>query len=606
MCGIAGAISLQAQGNARVSMSEMLRVMKHRGPDGEGIWLSQEGRVVLGHRRLAIIDVSDLGAQPMHFLDRYTIVFNGEIFNYQELRDTYFQDMVFVSQTDTEVLLALFHKFGEKCLELLDGQFAFTIYDRDTERLFCARDRFGEKPFYYAHHEDVFVFASEMKALWAYGVPKQIDEQALYNYLAWGLCEDLEDSSKTFYKHIYQLKAAHQLSFTQDKPIEVKPYWQLEASQSYTNKESEAIDQYKNLFVRSLQRRMISDVPIGSSLSGGLDSSTIVTNMTMLQKNQSQHTFSAVFPGFAKDESKYIQEVISGKNIDAQYVTPNELSMMERIERLLYYQESPVGSASVLIQEQVMHLAHGQGVKVLIDGQGADEVLAGYAYFWDTYFLDLYRKDKKLFSQELQAFRNNGHAVRFGWKEKLHAFFPKLYKNLQNRKFRKYIPSFLDSSFINTYRNISLSNHFRKETLQEELYFATVKHGLETLLRYSDRNSMSHSVEVRMPFLNHELVEFSFTLHDAYKIKNGFSKYILRKTFENILPASISWRKDKIGYEAPQNEWLKTQSGKNLVTKAVQYLTARKYVSQAPVNTDEQWRCIVAYYLLENHYQPEA
>jgi asparagine synthase (glutamine-hydrolysing) len=279
MCGIAGIVN-PGGGVSTVLLKQVTDAVAHRGPDGEGFWVNSDGTVGFGHRRLAIIDLSDDGRQPLHCMDgRYTLTFNGEIYNYIEIRsDLEAKGYSFKSSSDTEVLLALYHDKQEECLGDLDGMFAFAIWDAKEEKLFCARDRFGEKPFYYAVHEGGLYFASEMKALWAAGVPRSIDHRLVFNYLEHGATFDPDDGSATFFCGIQKLPASHFFVVTPERPVpEPVRYWDLDYTRinSAINEDS-AVEKVRELVVRSVERRLRSDVRVGSSLSGGLDSSVVV------------------------------------------------------------------------------------------------------------------------------------------------------------------------------------------------------------------------------------------------------------------------------------------------------------------------------------------
>jgi asparagine synthase (glutamine-hydrolysing) len=395
MCGIAGIIS-SGTGSERNVIESMTNSIAHRGPDGDGHWVSSDGRAALGHRRLAIIDLSDGGRQPMFYAEgRYTITFNGEIYNYLELREALEKEGVrFESASDTEVLLALFHKKKEKCLADLDGMFAFAIWDDVEKKLFCARDRFGEKPFYFAFHNDSFYFASEMKALWKAGVPRNVDERMLFNFLRDGYVYNPHDLSETFFRGITKLKAAHFFYISpEDKAVRQERYWDLdpEAIDDSITQE-QACARFRELFDTSVERRLRADVPVGSSLSGGLDSTLIVCTIDKLRSGSGkrQATFSARFPGFAKDEGRYMELVIGRTNVEPHFVTPDDEGLAEELETLFHHQEEPFGSASIYAQYCVMRLAKQNNVTVLMDGQGADELLAGY----HGYFQDFHRELK--------------------------------------------------------------------------------------------------------------------------------------------------------------------------------------------------------------------
>jgi asparagine synthase (glutamine-hydrolysing) len=582
MCGIAGIIAINPGLADPVILEKMTGSLAHRGPDGYGHWISEDKRVALGHRRLSILDLSDSAGQPMHLQDRYTLVFNGEIYNYLELRDELIRrGHVFKTQSDTEVLLALYASKGEQCLHELDGMFAFAVYDAVEHTLFCARDRFGEKPFFFHHRPgQSFLFASEMKALWAAGVEKSANQAMLFRYLQDGFLDNPDNHGETFFNGCQRLPHGQWLKLDCNTLLfRTGTYYRLNWEHTdHTITAGQAVERFRGLLYTSVRRRLRSDVPVGSSLSGGLDSSLIVCIINELigGTGQVQKTFSAVFPGFERDESRYIRKVVEATNAEAHYVTPDEKELEKEIGQLLFYQEEPVGSASIFVQYRVMQLAKEQGVTVLLDGQGADEVLAGYHFFYKRFFSELYRTDQSLYRKELSAYRtlHAGNTVN----QKVHgAIAGKLalaagpllpVAQRWKKRWDEWRAPFFNDDFYNSHRNEGFSGLPREQTLNEALYNATCRRGLQELLRYADRNSMAHGREVRVPFLSHELVDFLFTLPAVFKIHDGWTKWLLRESFSNLLPSEIAWRKDKIGYEPPQKKWLGSKVMQEMMREA--------------------------------------
>ncbi len=570
MCGIAGIIAVDNNEINLQRLKKMTDIIAHRGPDGEGHWISDNGNVGLGHRRLSIIDLSNEADQPMHYFGRYSMVFNGEIYNYLELKETLLkQGYKFATASDTEVLLALYERDKEKCLQLLDGMFSFVIYDERENEIFAARDRFGEKPFFYNYVPGKhFLFGSEMKCLWAAGIEKKVSNRMLYNYLSDGFLENPEDISETFYENCTRLPHSHyiKLSVAHCK-MTIRQYYDIDWKNADHNISIEAAkEKFHELFYTSVQRRLRSDVTVGSSLSGGLDSSLVVTVIDELKKgtNQQQDTFSAVFPGFVKDERKYMDYVIGKTNVSPHFITPEDEGLINNLEKLSWHQEEPYGSASIYVQYCVMQLAKENNVTVLLDGQGADEVLAGYHGYYPQYFAELKRQNKGLYKKEIDAYINMhaNSAVNVNLvgspvnrlKASIGNYTPLLRKWYHSLKYKK--EPFVSEPFYNTYHKESFKRTEQFNQVNHSLYHSTLKHGLQELLRYADRNSMAFSREIRLPFLYHELVEFLFTLPPHMKIKNGWTKWIMRETFTKELPREITWRKDKIGYEPPQKDWM--------------------------------------------------
>ncbi|MBL7766123.1 MAG: asparagine synthase (glutamine-hydrolyzing) [Chitinophagaceae bacterium] len=570
MCGIAGIIAKDPQSINADRLKRMTDVISHRGPDGEGHWISPSGEVGLGHRRLSIIDLSHEADQPMHYMDRYTLVFNGEIYNYIELRETLLQQGYgFHTQSDTEVLMALYHRDREKCLGLLDGMFAFVLYDRQENTIFCARDRFGEKPFFYSYEKGKqFLFGSEMKCLWAGGIPKAVNQRMMFNYLAYGFVHNKADLSETFYEGCTRLPHSHYLTINlHTLELSLNRYYDIDWQQHHQSiSVKDAQNSFRELFYTSVKRRLRSDVSVGSSLSGGLDSSLVVCVIDELKKGtkQKQNTFSAVFPGFKKDERQFMDMVIAKTNVDPHFVTPQDAAFLEDIDKVFHHQEEPFGSASIYAQYCVMRLAKENDVTVLLDGQGADEIMAGYHPYYIQFFNELKKHNPALYKKEMAAYnelqRGNAinRSIHSGYKNKVKRYLAPSASSLRKKYqyFQQLTGREFNSDFFHTYYPESFTNHYHYESLNHSLYASTMDGDLQDLLRFADRNSMAHSREVRLPFLSHELVDFLFTLPAEYKIREGWTKWIMRSATENIIPQEITWRKDKIGYEPPQKNWM--------------------------------------------------
>lgn len=569
MCGIAGAVGFNQLYVSKEKVTLMTESISHRGPDDSGLWSNSESNIILGHRRLSIIDLSVAGAQPMHYLNRYTIVFNGEIYNYLELKSNLIKNGYhFLSNSDTEVLLALFDLYKEKCLQFLDGMFAFAIWDSFKNELFCARDRFGEKPFYYTLINDALLFCSEIKGLVAAGIEKKINNVMLFNYKFFDHFYNPNSQKETFYSNIQCLAPATYIIINKfGKIIEEKKYWDIDYLNINTDISiDEAILKFKELFRTSISRRLRSDVPIGSSLSGGLDSSAVVCTINSLQnKTNLIHTFSARFPGFKKDESKYIDTVNAFVNAKGYSCYPEESNYNETIKKVIHFQDEPFRSSSILVQYNVMRLAKNESVIVLLDGQGADEYLCGYHGLLDTFYNELRKKDLKEYKKQIIDFKENQNTNEVNplRRRMIGLKIKNTFTNHQINKLIQFKTIFsnydnLDSikDLFYTHRNDMYERIYKTDTLNEMLYEFTMRGSLQELLRYADRNSMAHSIEVRLPFLFHELVEFVFSLPPTYKVNKGYTKYILRKSLESEAPDSIIWRKDKIGYEPPNKDSL--------------------------------------------------
>ncbi|MEO6557176.1 MAG: asparagine synthase (glutamine-hydrolyzing) [Ferruginibacter sp.] len=566
MCGIAGIISPDTSLLNEVVLKNMADSLAHRGPDGEGFWINKFHTAGFAHRRLSIIDLSAAAAQPMHYMQQYTIVYNGEIYNYLELKkDLKKSGYHFNTSSDTEVILAAYDCYKERCLQYFDGMFSFAIWDEKKQTLFAARDRFGEKPFYYFSDQNLFAFASEMKALWVSGVEKTVEKKMILNYLTLGYVQNPANKSQTFYKNIYSLPPAHFLTYDlRSNECTIEHYWDIDKQAQVKINEPEAGKLLEDLFTTSVTRRLRSDVPVGCSLSGGLDSSSIVYYIQRILGNRENlKSFSAIFPGFDKDEHKYIQQVTDQFRSESFTTVPTAEGLIRDFERLCYHQEEPFPSSSIYAQYKVFGLAKAHNIKVLLDGQGADEILAGYHKYAHWYLQEMISRNKfSGASKEKNSLHKNNVDFHWNLKNILAAFLPSHASiALEKKEYNKIIQNADVSKDLMSFVKGREWEGIHKPVvtkLNDILYFNTMHVGLEELLRYSDRNAMAHGREVRFPFLYHELVKFIFSLPSDLKIRNGFTKFILRKLMNDKLPRNIVWRTDKIGYEPPQKEWMET------------------------------------------------
>ena len=561
MCGIAGILSVDPANITSGRLKKMTDAIAHRGPDGEGCWISESGLAGLGHRRLSIIDLSPAGAQPMHYLDRYTLIHNGEIYNYRELRsELQSKGYSFSSRTDTEVILAAYDLYGPDCVQRFDGMFAFALWDEREQTLFLARDRFGEKPLFFYRDTEQFLFASELKALWAAGIRKERNEKMLFNFITIGYTQNPANSGETFFRGVRKLPARSYLLYhalTGESKISV--YWDPGVATQQIS-EDRAIEQFSALLSESVNRRLRSDVAVGTSLSGGVDSSAIVASiLRQPDAPRTLPTFSAVFPGYAKDESSFIGLLTRHFSLENHNhrITPAADGLIRDFEKLVYHQEEPFQSSSIYAQFKVFGSAADHHVKVLLDGQGADELLAGYPKYYPWYWRELYRNDRAALALELAAAKRSGVRERWTWKNRLAALLPQYAGRFQKKKRAMLQSGHRDLSrdfvrqFGASYYDIPPVGAFNGV-----LYYNSLMNGMEELLRYADRSSMAHGVEVRLPFLDHRLAEFLFALPAHFKIREGWTKWLLRKSMADLLPAEIVWRKDKTGYEPPQYSWM--------------------------------------------------
>lgn len=590
MCGISGIVSFSEKIQPAV-VKRMNDQLQHRGPDGSGEWVNTDGNIALAHRRLAILDLSENGIQPMFLNDRYAITFNGEIYNFIEIRTELIAlGYTFQTETDTEVILVSFHVWGEKCLSKFDGMFAFALYDKEKKRLFCARDRFGEKPFYFSFYRNQFFFGSEMKALWAAGVPKTANHKMLYRFLGHDLVENPKEQSETFFSDIYKLKAGHFFWLSNEQSIQQIQYWFID-KESYREISSPNLEvQFYEILQRSIQRRLRSDVKVASSLSGGLDSSSIVALISNLQKGNA--TFSARFPGSSKDEGQYI-EAIQEKFQTQHFDIPiSERNFISDLDKLIYHQEEPFQTGSIYAQYAVYEKAKKEGFSVLLDGQGADELLGGYDKDFKYYLKEIRRSKQKSNAFKKAILNNHGYSVELSKKDKLFTYAPELYaktvwfkSHLKPEKIHG-----LNNDFSHTYGG-KQSPFTEFNDLKSKLDYELTQQGVEKLLKFADRNSMAHSVEVRLPFLSHELVEFVFSLPSHHFLQDGWSKAILRNAMEGILPQKIVRRKDKIGFEAPHREWVKNSQLSDEIYAFKKYMIDENIIDET---FSDPWKILIA------------
>jgi len=587
MCGIAGILSKKQV--VKNTIKQMTDTLIHRGPDAEGFFV--DNNIGLGHRRLSIIDLSGNASQPMFFND-LAIIFNGEIYNYKELKtELEKESYTFITQSDTEVLLKGFHCYGEAVLQKLDGMFSFAIWDKTKKELFCARDRFGEKPFYYYFDGQKFVFASEMKAIFESGIQKQLNNNMLFQYLAFDMVENPENKKETFFKDIYKLEASTFLKIhLSEFKIKKQKYWKLNLVVNKGVTGEQAAEKFKYLLNESVSRRLRSDVNVGTSLSGGLDSSTLVALINNQLKGQGeQKTFSARFQNKKFDEGKYIEIMHKKFNTDHHNVFVAADSLEKNFDKIMYHQEEPFGSASILAQWNVMQLAKANNTTVLLDGQGADEILAGYHGYFIPFLKELYLTDKQIFIKEKQLLaEKHNFNIKTDLKFRIGIHYQKT-KSLLRKNYHKFNKpaelKLLNKDFVQAY--FTQVPFYESRNLNDSLMYDTNIYGLEKLLRYADRNAMAHSVETRLPFLYHKLVEFLFSLPAEMKIKNAWTKYILRISMQDILPKEIVWRVDKMGYQAPQNEWMQSGEIPEILKHYKNSLISEKYIND---NFNDNWK----------------
>lgn len=599
MCGISGILSFNIQSKLSVNLKKMTDAIQHRGPDGEGHWLNEEQNVGLGHRRLSIIDLSEKASQPMISKDnRYVITFNGEIYNYLELKkELEVLGYHFFSNSDTEVLLVGYQHQGESFLSKIEGMFSFAIWDNLKKELFCARDRFGEKPFYFYNDKSQFIFASEMKSIFRTGVAKEINNEMLFLYLSYDTVENPNNKRQTFYQNIQQLPAAHSLKINQKGHLDIKRYWSLDIKNQIDYPKKEAKELFLQLFDESLTHRMRSDVKVGSSLSGGVDSSSIVCSIANLFPSVEFDTFTARFSDPNLDEGIFIKELQNRYNFNSHQCFPESNQMIDLIDKVFYHQEEPFGSSSILAQWEVMKLARENSTIVLLDGQGADETIAGYFKYFSPFLHEI--KKTKSYKKQKIAIENHLEIKNYlTKKEQIRMLLPQCFDFISDllRPYLSFANSNLNKEFRNEYKHLVPPFH-RDTNLNAFLYNDLFKYGLGKLLRFSDRNAMAHSVEVRLPYLSHKLVEFVFSLTSHFKINNAWTKSILRESMKERVPHKILYRKDKKGFQAPSS-WMNTPKIEELTKDSIQLLI-REGILKTP-NSQDNWKYIMSAKLFSN------
>lgn len=564
MCGISGIINHNNRFVKEQDIRLMMQAIKHRGPDDEGLYIDKN--VGLGFVRLSILDLSESGHQPMFSHDgKLVIIFNGEVYNYIEIREELKNDFEFKTETDTEVILAAYQKWGEKCLDKFNGMFSFVIYNLTTKEIFGARDRFGIKPFYYYNDDENFIFASELKAILPF-IKREANDSIIADYL---LYNRVDHTNETFFKNIYKLPHGSSFILKGNKFVNKKWY---SLSEKIKNPQELNKEEYRHLFIESLMLRQRADVPIGVTLSGGIDSSSITAALRHDFFIEDLNTFSSVFSKDDKaDESEFILSFKDSiKNM--HFITPDEDSFIVDIHSFIKAHNEPIPDTSPYIQYKVMELA-SKYVKVTLDGQGADEQLAGYHNFFSIYFLELFKKGKllRLLKEVFKYFVKHKNPIIL-----LHLVYYIMPEFIQNKISQKRFPS-VSKSFAEKYKGKSkvLRSLYKPKSLNDSL-LQHFENKLEHLLKWEDLNSMHFSIESRVPFLDHNLVEATLNSPSNCKIRHGETKYILREALKDILPEKVTQRKDKKGFESPKQKWFRSTKVKNYMLKVLKSESFKK------------------------------
>jgi asparagine synthase (glutamine-hydrolysing) len=544
MCGLCGVVALDRPPE-RAAVERWLDELAHRGPDGRGV-LSADG-VCLGHLRLAIIDLSDAGLQPFedHGLQ---LLHNGEIYNYLELRaELQAKGHRFRSQTDTEVILAAYREWGERCVERFNGMWAFVLWDAQRRTLFCSRDRLGVKPFYYRLDGDRFAFASEPWPLRRGGA----NLRAVRDYLEQGY---LDQGDETFFDGVVRLPPAHSLTFGPDG-LKLTRYWSLERR----DPPSDPAGAVRETFLDAVRLQLRSDVPVGTCLSGGLDSSSIAVAVAH-HGHDHQKTVTAYFEDEGFDERPYARAVVERTGAEAHWISFTAEDLVENLPAIVQAQGEPFGSTSICAGWYVMREARRAGLKVMLDGQGGDEILAGYRAFFGYRLSDLLRAGRVgEAAGELRAFAEvNG--PRWAAVALVNPHVPERLRLAARARLRG--SGTLAAPELRRLEPAGRENGAAfPDRLRRQLHLVLTRRGLPELLRYEDRNSMAHSLEARVPFLDHRLVELAFALDGSELIRRGETKSVLRRALADLLPPTVRSRRDKLGFVTPERRFLRGRLG---------------------------------------------
>ena len=629
MCGILGICSLRSAPLEPLRARAGLDVLRHRGPDDEGlVAIAADGdfvtigggdtpaaafeldapyratrddrrfaevtaAVVLGSRRLAIQDLSAAGHQPMSNEDgSLWVAFNGEVYNFSELRRELEQSgHVFGSHTDTEVVLHAYEQWGEECFHRFNGMWGLALWDARARRLLLCRDRYGVKPLLYTLTDGALVFGSEAKALFATGlVAPRAREELVHQYLAYGFTDH---TAGTLFEGIESLPPGHLLTLDAGASSpSVRRWYELPIGQPAS---SDAIERFRTALEDSVEARLVSDVPVGTCLSGGLDSSSIACLVDELMRKRGaklgtldvQKVFSARHPDSAHDEGVFIDAVAAATHAERHDVVPTPEGLSATLDSLVWHQDEPFASTSIYAQWEVYRLARANDVVVTLDGQGGDETVGGYPMHGTSLLLELARRGRaSAWLREAKTSASGVGLARLAVASAQSALRSRLPDGLRTRvlagRASALSPAWLDWSPVHP---SALYAHDRRidNAFVSRLYLDLVV-GLPALLRYADRNSMAHSVETRLPFLDYRLVELAFALPDELKVDRGETKVVLRRAMAGLVPDRVLARRDKIAFSTPEAAWLRGPLAP-LVDEVVGSASfrSRPYVRQAEV-----------------------
>jgi asparagine synthase (glutamine-hydrolysing) len=571
MCGIAGIFDTKKRGIEFIDqkLSVMGELIAHRGPDAHGFWTHSTKSLGFAHRRLSILDLSPEADQPMVASTGDVIVFNGEIYNYLELRKQLLPHWSFQTDSDTEVILAAYRVYGADCVKHFKGMFAFALWD--GEKLFCARDHFGIKPFYYAYQDGVFYFASESKALLPFLSEIATNRQAFVEYVTF----QYPMGEQTLFEHVRQLEPAHAMFITPKADPKVWRYWDVHYQMDYSHSESYFSDRLEALLLESVELHLRADVKVGAYVSGGVDSSLIGLLASEEKKEALPFFHGRFLEGEQFDESAYAS-VVARQSTSSLHICDITANDFERtLERIMYHLDFPVAGPGVFPQYMVSEMA-AKHVKVVLGGQGGDEIFGGYARYVMAYFEQCikaaiegnYQQGQFVVTAEsiipnLQVLEAYKPLLKRFWSKGLFESLEKRYFSLVNRApdlekeahLSQAERAYVYQQFLDVF---NMAKFERAESYFDSMTHFDFKCLLPGLLHVEDRMSMAHGLEARVPFLYHPLIEFMATIPANIKFKDGRMKHLLKQTFSHVLPEAVSARKDKMGFPVPLTEWMNT------------------------------------------------
>ena len=569
MCGIAGIVEFNNLDEKLQSKLEVMgNILAHRGPDDKGIWIHENLNIGFTHRRLSIIDLSTAGKQPMSDNGGNWIIFNGEIYNYKQIALELNVNQ-FKSKSDTEVILLAYRKWGRKCLNKFRGMFAFVIWDEDKKELFCARDHFGIKPFYYFTYGEKFYFASEIKALLPFKSEIKTNKEGFKDYLTFQLCLN----GKTLFEGIEELKPASFLTFSKNK-LKIQTYWEVFYEPDFSKSEKYFQKKFTELLTNSVQAHMVGDVPVGAYISGGYDSSSIGS----IGNSFSNGNFIGFTGKFSKhgeqfDESIYASLVANQNNFELKSIDISSNDFIDNISKVIYHLDHPVAGPGSFSQYMVSKLA-SKYMKVVVGGQGGDEIFGGYTRYLIAYFEQCIKAaiegnansgnfvvTYESIIPNLIALKNYKPMIQQFWRDGLFDSMDNRYFNLINRapnlnreiNWTELEPYSSREDFLRIFNG----ENFRKESYFDRMTHFDFKTLLPGLLHVEDRMSMAHGLESRVPLIDRKIVELAAKVPANIKFKNGEMKYLFKKIVKPFLPKKVYNRKDKMGFPTPINDWFK-------------------------------------------------